>query len=86
MRRWKAVASRSGRGRTSTRHLRDGLLIAPFGREWVAGLGGFDIVVAESVARRDTVDAFVAWLRNEVRRDEELTLESTRTVTRSRKQ
>ena len=69
-----------------TRHLRDGLLIAPFGREWVAGLGGFDIVVAESMARRDTVDAFVAWLRNEVRRDEELTLESTRTVARSRKQ
>jgi DNA-binding transcriptional LysR family regulator len=69
-----------------TRHLRDGVLFAPFGREWVAGLGGFDIVVAESMARRDTVDAFVAWLRNEVRRDGELTLESTRTVTRSRKQ
>jgi hypothetical protein len=32
------------------------------------------------------VDAFVAWLRNEVRRDEELTLASTRTVARSRKQ
>jgi LysR family transcriptional regulator, glycine cleavage system transcriptional activator len=69
-----------------TRHLRDGVLFVPFGREWVAGLGGFDIVVAESTARRETVDAFIAWLRNEVLRDEELALEPTRTVTRSRKQ
>jgi DNA-binding transcriptional LysR family regulator len=53
-----------------TRHLRDGVLIAPFGRREVASLGSFYIVVAEAAARRDTVEAFVAWLRGEAHRDD----------------
>ena len=65
------------------RHLRDGVLCAPLGREWVARLGGFDIVVADAAAKRDTVEAFVAWLRSEVRRDEERTLEPSRAARRS---
>jgi DNA-binding transcriptional LysR family regulator len=53
-----------------TRHLRDGVLIVPFGRREVASLGSFYIVVAEAAARRDTVEAFVAWLRGEAHRDD----------------
>lgn len=50
--------------------LRDGSLRAPFGAESVAQLGGFEIVVADAAAGRAAVDAFVAWLREEMRDDE----------------
>lgn len=52
------------------RHLREGLVCAPFGAEGVAHIGGFYLVVAPNAAKRESVEAFVAWLRDEVQRDE----------------
>ena len=52
------------------RHLRDGALYAPFGSEGVAHVGNFYLVVARHAADRKDVQAFVEWLRNEVRSDE----------------
>jgi DNA-binding transcriptional LysR family regulator len=49
-----------------TRHLRDGVLCAPLGRDWMASLGSFYVVVSEGAAGRDSVTAFVAWLKDEV--------------------
>jgi DNA-binding transcriptional LysR family regulator len=54
------------------RHLREGTLVAPFGMDWVAKLGGFYIVVRRDVAARDAVGTFVEWLRHEVGLDGEL--------------
>lgn len=53
------------------RHLRDGTLCAPFGREYIAHIGGFDIVFAPSARDRPDVQAFARWLRDEMRRDDE---------------
>lgn len=51
--------------------LLDGTLCAPFGTDGVASLASFYVVIADSATGRGAVgDAFVAWLRNEVRRDE----------------
>ncbi len=55
------------------RHWREGVLCAPFGPEGVAHIGGFYLVIARNAAGRESVQAFVAWLRNEVKRDEERT-------------
>ena len=55
-------------------HLRDGTLCAPFGTESVACLGTFFIVQRPDVAATDATEAFVAWLRSEVRRDGDLRL------------
>jgi DNA-binding transcriptional LysR family regulator len=52
-----------------TRHLREGVLCAPFGAEGVASLGGFYIVLAPGAAARAPVKAFIDWLKEEVRRD-----------------
>jgi len=52
------------------RHLREGTLCAPFGVEGVAHVGDFYLVVARHAAERKDVQAFVAWLRDEVQRDE----------------
>jgi DNA-binding transcriptional LysR family regulator len=52
-----------------TSHLRDGRLVAPFGDEWVAKLGGFYIVHAAGAAERAPVKAFVAWLKREAEED-----------------
>jgi LysR family glycine cleavage system transcriptional activator len=52
------------------RHLRQGTLCAPFGPDGVAHIGGFYLVVARNAVGRESVEAFVAWLRNEVQRDE----------------
>ena len=52
-------------------HLRDGIMRTPLGRESVARLGSFFIVVAPSAAKRSSVVAFVAWLKEEVRQDAE---------------
>lgn len=51
--------------------LQAGTLCAPFGTHGVASLGSFHVVVAPSATGRGAVgEAFVAWLRSEVRRDE----------------
>ena len=47
--------------------LQDGSLCAPFGREAVARRGDFYIVIRRDVTGREAVDAFVSWLRGEVR-------------------
>jgi DNA-binding transcriptional LysR family regulator len=51
-------------------HLRDGMLVAPLGPEWVATLGAFYIEDAGS-APREVVDLFVRWLRAEALLDAE---------------
>ena len=53
-----------------SRHLCEGTLCAPFGPEGVAHVGDFYLVVATNAAERSDVRAFVAWLRDEVQRDE----------------
>lgn len=50
--------------------LQDDTLRAPFGPEMVASLGGFYLVIADTARGRPDVDAFIRWLRSEVRRDE----------------
>ena len=52
------------------RHLRQGVLCAPLGADGVAHIGGFYLVVARNAVGRESVKAFVAWLRDEVQRDE----------------
>ena len=52
------------------RHLHQGVLCAPLGPSSVAHIGGFYLVVARSAVGRESVEAFVAWLRNEVQQDE----------------
>lgn len=63
--------------------LRDGILCAPFGLDAVAKLGSFFVITRAGATGRDTVEAFVAWLRSEVRRDGELMLAPPRTSNRS---
>lgn len=50
------------------RQLRSGELVAPLGKDCVARLGAFHLVVAGS-ADRDAVAAFVAWLHREAQSD-----------------
>jgi DNA-binding transcriptional LysR family regulator len=64
-------------------HLREGLLCAPFGGDLMANRGDFFIVIRPDVIERDAVQAFVSWLRSEVRRDGELTLAAPRDISRS---
>ena len=52
------------------RHLREGVLCAPFGSAGVAHVGNFYLLVSSNAASRNDVQAFVAWLRDEVQRDE----------------
>jgi DNA-binding transcriptional LysR family regulator len=66
-----------------THYLRDGVLCAPFGLDMAVNLSTFFIVLRRDVAGSDVVEAFVAWLRSEVRRDSELTLALPRVATRS---
>jgi DNA-binding transcriptional LysR family regulator len=61
-----------------TRYLKDGLLCAPFDRDWVAKLGSFYIVVAPGAAEREPVADFVSWLRSQVSEDEGSTAAPTR--------
>jgi LysR family glycine cleavage system transcriptional activator len=67
-----------------TQQFRDGVLCAPFGRDWIANRGTFFVIPRRDMAGRDTVKEFVAWLRSEVRRDGELTLAPPRVVNRPR--
>ena len=52
------------------RHLRQGILSVPLGADAVAHIGGFYLVVSRSAVGRESVDAFVAWLRDAVKYDE----------------
>ena len=52
-------------------HLRQGVLCAPFGREWVANLGGFYLVFPHVADASRPEQQFVEWLRAEVRSDAE---------------
>ncbi|MGB8435088.1 MAG: LysR family transcriptional regulator [Burkholderiales bacterium] len=54
-----------------TRHLREGRLVAPFGRDAVVNLGAFHIVRAPGCAGRSLIEDFVAWLHEQVREDAE---------------
>jgi LysR family transcriptional regulator, glycine cleavage system transcriptional activator len=56
----------------TAQHLHQKALCVPFGMEAVALLGGFYIIRRNDVAGRDAVEAFVDWLRSEVRRDAEV--------------
>jgi LysR family glycine cleavage system transcriptional activator len=51
------------------RYLREGLLVAPFGRSAVVELGAWHVVVAPGASSRPIVQEFVDWLNDEVRRD-----------------
>jgi DNA-binding transcriptional LysR family regulator len=64
--------------------LRDGALCVPFGDAARANRGEFFVVLRRDVAGRDAAQAFVGWLRSEVRRDAELTLGSPRAGTGER--
>ena len=55
-----------------THHLHQKLLCAPFGTEVAALMGEFFIIRRSDIAGRDAIEAFVDWLRSEVRRDDEL--------------
>jgi LysR family transcriptional regulator, glycine cleavage system transcriptional activator len=57
-----------------TQYLRDGVLCAPFGLDMAVHLSSFYVVLGREVRGNEAADAFVAWLRSEVRRDTELTL------------
>ena len=60
-----------GRNPHNARHLRDGLLIAPFGREAVLSRGTYFVLIPPRSTKRPVVKEFVAWLRDEVRQDVE---------------
>jgi DNA-binding transcriptional LysR family regulator len=57
-----------------TQYFSDGVLCAPLGPDAMAHMGSFFIVIRPDVAGRDITKTFVAWLRSEVRRDNELAL------------
>lgn len=52
-------------------HLRQGVLCAPFGREWVANLGGFYLVFTRVTDAIRPEQPFVEWLRDQVLHDAE---------------
>jgi DNA-binding transcriptional LysR family regulator len=58
-----------GRKPHNARHLRDGVLVAPFGQEAVLERGTYVTLTAPQSAERAVVAAFVAWLRDELRED-----------------
>jgi DNA-binding transcriptional LysR family regulator len=51
------------------RELRDGTLVAPLGMDAVARLGGYYFIIRPEVADSDVIQACVAFMRDEVRRD-----------------
>jgi DNA-binding transcriptional LysR family regulator len=60
-----------GRIPHNARHLNDGLLVAPFGREAVLSRGTYHVLVARRSAERRVVKDFVAWLHDEIRLETE---------------
>jgi DNA-binding transcriptional LysR family regulator len=59
-----------------SQHLRDGILVAPLGKQWVAKPGAFYVEVSDS-AQRDVVDVFVDWLHAEAQQDAKLARRKT---------
>jgi LysR family transcriptional regulator, glycine cleavage system transcriptional activator len=60
-----------GRNPHNARHLREGLLAAPFGGEARLSWGTYFVLIAPRAAERPVVKKFVAWLRDEIRQDAE---------------
>ncbi len=60
-----------GRHPHITRHLQEGRLVAPFGRDAVVNLGAYHIIRAPGSAGRPLFEDFVAWLHEQVREDAE---------------
>jgi LysR family glycine cleavage system transcriptional activator len=58
-----------GRNAHNARHLREGLLVAPFGGEATVSWGTYFVLIAPRSAERPVVKEFVAWLRDEIRQD-----------------
>jgi LysR family transcriptional regulator, glycine cleavage system transcriptional activator len=58
-----------GRSPHNARHLREGLLVAPLGREARLSWGTYFVLIAPRSAKRSVVKEFVAWLRDEIRQD-----------------
>jgi LysR family transcriptional regulator, glycine cleavage system transcriptional activator len=56
------------------RHLREGALVPPFGGDAIADRGRFYVDCRPAVAGSEAVQAFIAWLREEARRQGEFTL------------
>ena len=62
-----AAAWRSDAPPHNARHLREGLLVAPLGRDARLSWGTYFVLIAPRSAERPVVKEFVAWLRNEIR-------------------
>jgi DNA-binding transcriptional LysR family regulator len=58
-----------GRSPHSTRHLREGTLVAPFGSQMRLSFGCYVAVIAKRSAGRQVVGKFLEWLRDEVQSD-----------------
>jgi DNA-binding transcriptional LysR family regulator len=58
-----------GRNPHNIRHLREGLLVAPFGREAKLSWGTYFVLIAPRSGERPVVREFVAWLHDEIRQD-----------------
>ena len=58
-----------GRNAHNARHLREGLLVAPFGGEAKLSWGTYFVLIAPRSAERQIVREFVAWLHDEIRQD-----------------
>jgi DNA-binding transcriptional LysR family regulator len=58
-----------GRKPHNSRHLREGLLVAPFGREATLSWGKYFVLIAPRSAERAIIKEFVAWLRDEIHQD-----------------
>lgn len=54
-----------------TQQLRDGVLCAPFGGDWIAKRGSFFLLLRRDAIGRDAVRSFVEWLRGEARQEGE---------------
>ena len=58
-----------GRSPHNALHLREGLLVAPFGAKETLGFGCYVAVIAERSRERPVVRKFLCWLRDEVSED-----------------
>jgi LysR family transcriptional regulator, glycine cleavage system transcriptional activator len=58
-----------GRNPHNARHLREGLLVAPFGCEARLSWGTYFVLISSRSAERPIVKHFVAWLCDEIRED-----------------
>jgi DNA-binding transcriptional LysR family regulator len=58
-----------GRNPHIARHLREGLLVTPLGREAVVSRGAYFVLTAARSTERPVVKAFLAWLREEAQED-----------------